>query len=250
MLFLFLTHSSCYDVINVRGVTYTQINQNEFGVGNPNGKNAITEKNKNVKIEPEVAYKGKIYSVASINDYAFNECSHLFSISLPKTIKSIGKYAFFNCITLDSIVIPKNVEIISEHCFSGCVSLNSIQMSAELYEIGRNAFENCRNLKFAIIPTNVARIGKDAFKSCSELVLLVYDGKYRMAEDIFGTTFDENKIHIYVTCDYHSDFFGKIRIRNPCTGNNRRIVLINRMMAIFIAFFTVGVMALFRYMSS
>ena len=249
MFFIFFSRIYCHETVNVHGVIYTKVDSSHFSVWNPSNKNAITEKNENVKIEKTLEFEGKKFTVTSIGDYAFSECSHLFSISLPDTIKTIGKFAFFNCITLDSILVPNSVNTISEYSFAGCSSLNSIQLGAGLHEIGNNAFDNCLNLKCAIIPTNVAHIGKDAFKSCSELALLAYDGKYRMDEDVFGSTLDENKLQIYVTCDYHSDFFGKVKIHNPCTGNNKKILLINRVMAIFIGFFTIGVLVLFKYLS-
>ena len=48
-------------------------------------------------IPPTVTYNGTTYSVTSIGDWAFYECSHLTSIEIPNSVTSIGSSAFYNC---------------------------------------------------------------------------------------------------------------------------------------------------------
>ena len=51
-----------------------------------------------VVIPETVSYSGTTFSVTSIGDEAFNECSGLTSITIPESITSIGEDAFENCI--------------------------------------------------------------------------------------------------------------------------------------------------------
>ncbi|MBO7501961.1 MAG: leucine-rich repeat domain-containing protein [Paludibacteraceae bacterium] len=47
--------------------------------------------------------KGNEYTVTSIAEYAFKNCSSLVSVTIPVTAK-VGNYAFDNCANLDSVV--------------------------------------------------------------------------------------------------------------------------------------------------
>ena len=51
-----------------------------------------------VTIPTEVTYEGTTYSVTSIGNNAFLECSGLTSVVIPNSITSIGYLAFYSCI--------------------------------------------------------------------------------------------------------------------------------------------------------
>ena len=247
--FFLIFRSFCYESATFNGILYSKLDEKSFGVGNSEQKAAIFDRNQNIRIDSKINFNGKPFEVTEVLPYAFYYCSHIYSIVLPDTIKKIGKFAFFGCITLESINIPNSVTEIGESCFAQCSTLNYIQFSSSLKEIGQKAFESCSSLRFVILPTNLSQIGKNAFSSCSELVLITYNGSNLIEESIFGGSTNENKLQIYVTCDYHSNSFGRVPITNPCTGNNKKLVLINRVMAIFVGCFTIGVMLLFKYMN-
>ncbi len=61
-----------------------------------------------------------------INQYAFNNCSSLTSVTIPDSVTSIGNSAFAYCSSLTSITIPNSVTSIGDSAFSGCMSLTSI----------------------------------------------------------------------------------------------------------------------------
>ena len=59
----------------------------------------------------------------SIDNYAFNDCYMLTSITIPNSIVSVGDDAFSRCSNLKSIVIPNSVTSIGSYAFYGCSNL-------------------------------------------------------------------------------------------------------------------------------
>jgi len=52
----------------------------------------------NIVIPNSITYEDISYSVTSIGDWAFSDCSNLTEITIPNSIKSIGPRAFRDCI--------------------------------------------------------------------------------------------------------------------------------------------------------
>lgn len=69
---------------------------------------------------------GKSYTVTEIGDQAFNECTGITSITLPKTIVKIGQWAFYQCKSLESISIPIRVKTIEKRAFMRCQGLKTV----------------------------------------------------------------------------------------------------------------------------
>ena len=84
--------------------------------------------------------------------YDDSNCSYKFNI--PKSLKavtitadaSIDAFAFRNCSELTSIAIPSSVTIIGNSAFSGCNGLMSITIPNSVTSIGDNAFSGCSKL--------------------------------------------------------------------------------------------------------
>mgnify|MGYP003312175879 CR=1 FL=1 len=93
-----------------------------------------------IQIPTTVSYNNTIYSVTSIGDYAFDDCSDLTSVTIPNSVTSIGQYAFSMCAKLASITIPNSATSIGQYAFSMCVKLASITIPNSVTSIGRNAF--------------------------------------------------------------------------------------------------------------
>ena len=74
-----------------------------------------------VTIPSTVTYDSKTYSVTSIGNYAFYNCSSLTSITIPEGVTSIGYYAFYCCSSLASITIPESVTSIGSETFYCCI---------------------------------------------------------------------------------------------------------------------------------
>ena len=81
--------------------------------------NAIATAN----IKEKISYEGNEYTVTTIVDSAFVDCTRLTSVEIPNSVTSIGEYAFYGCTGLTSIVIPNSVTTIGHGAFWDCTSL-------------------------------------------------------------------------------------------------------------------------------
>ena len=161
-----------------------------------------------ITIPETVTYNGTIYSVTSIDSYAFSTCSGLTSVEIPNSIIHIGEEAFINCVGLSSITIPNSITSIGNYAFYNCIALRELQIEKgestlslgynrynssgtgkglfydcplETLYIGRNIsysseksygyspFYNKTTLKSITISNSVTSIGDYAFYYCSGL---------------------------------------------------------------------------------
>ena len=77
----------------------------------------------NVTIPSTVTISGKEYTVTSIREWAFAECSSLTSIEIPSGVTYIGNSAFQGCTSLTSIYCyAENIPGVMPYMFSGCPS--------------------------------------------------------------------------------------------------------------------------------
>ena len=141
-------------------VTYKSYTHYEFNEGW-----GITTAN----IPASVTYNSVSYSVTSIGDYAFAECSGLTSVTIPNSVTSIGDYAFFYCTGLTSVTIPNSVTSIGDDAFAVCDGLTSVTIPNSVTSIGNSAFCGCSALTSVTIPNSVTSIGHEAFYECSSL---------------------------------------------------------------------------------
>jgi len=87
-------------------------------------------------------------SVERIGSFAFLGCTGLTEVLLEydSSLTSIGVQAFESCTSLVNITIPRNVTSIGQAAFYGCRSLNTIHIPISVSYIGRNTFRYCHNL--------------------------------------------------------------------------------------------------------
>lgn len=113
------------------------------------------------------------YSLETIPDEAFSNCTGLEEVSFTHNMKAIGKSAFSNCKSLEELRFDtnSNLETIGESAFYGCKSLTDINMknSVDLSTIGDRAFAYCDFLDTVIFPVGLTTIGEEAFYLCDHL---------------------------------------------------------------------------------
>ena len=155
----------------VDGIYYNILSNNEVEVTyrGSTSSSYSNEYSGSVTIPSTVTYNGITYSVTSIGNYAFYDCTGLTSITIPNSVTSIGDYAFSGCWMLTSVTIPNSVTSIGSSAFSGCSGLTSITIPNSVTSIGDEAFKYCSGLTSITIPNSVTSIGRGAFYECSGL---------------------------------------------------------------------------------
>ena len=146
-----------------------------------------------VTIPERVTYDGATYSVTTIGDYAFSDCTGLTSVTIPSSVSSIGEEAFRGCTGLTSVTIPTSVTEIGYSAFGGTPWYNNqpdgvVYIGKVAYEfkgemasgtainikegtvsISGYAFYGCTGLTSITIPNSVTSIGEFAFSGCTGL---------------------------------------------------------------------------------
>lgn len=108
-------------------------------------------------------------AVTAINNYVFNNCSGLKSVTIPNSVKSIGQDAFYGCSGLTSITTPNSVTSIGREAFGYCNGLKSVTIPNSVTSIDSRVFDCCSELTSVTIGENVNSIGEYAFNYCQKL---------------------------------------------------------------------------------
>ena len=169
---LFFAAMCCIMVANAQNESATPINGIYFILDNTNKTATVTSGDYNdtyLKIPSEVTHDETTYTVTSIGNYAFNNCSSLKDVDITDNVTSIGNYAFNNCSSLEIVNIPNTVTSIGDQAFNNCSSLTTLVIPEGVNSIGNSAFQGCSGLTSMTIPKSVSSIGDFAFKSCSGL---------------------------------------------------------------------------------
>ena len=154
------TDGSIYQILD--GIRYALKNGTATVVWQPRNMSAIT-------IPASVMYKGTTYSVTTIGEDAFEDCTALTSVTIPNSVTTIGVEAFRDCTALTSITIPDSVTTIGERAFINCTALTSVTIPDSVTSIESSAFEGCTKLTSITIPDSVTTIWYGAFENCTML---------------------------------------------------------------------------------
>ncbi len=188
--------------------------------------------------EVEIPYdeeKQYLYWV-EIEESAFEGCSSLERITLPRIVSWVNFYAFKSCTNLKEVIIDNpNITILAEafaYCsslnsiyfpnviqlqsFYGCNSLTEIELLDNVTSLRDQCFANCENLHKITIGKNVSYIAKSgvrtlgvgnvyytslgAFNECSNIDTVVYNAKL-LREPNFAPMFPHSKLKSIVFGD-------------------------------------------------
>lgn len=166
-----LISASAYD-FEVDGIYYSISSEADKEV-------SVTYKEKNsasysgvVNIPASVCHNGKTYTVKSIGNSAFYECSNLQSVNIPNSITTIGDWAFSGCSNLLSIPIPNSVTTIGYYAFQDCSNLQSVTIPNSVTYIEQGAFNLCSNLSSLTIGTGVKYVGRLSLQGLNKVIWL------------------------------------------------------------------------------
>lgn len=110
--------------VNCTKLKTIKVNSNNTVFNSKNNCNAIIETNSNTLIAG--CYNTKIPGgVENIGDFAFQSCTKLKNITIPKSVKRIGRNAFINC-ALKSVSIPESVQDIDIDPFDKNVKIIAV----------------------------------------------------------------------------------------------------------------------------
>lgn len=130
----------------------------------------------------------------SISPMAFNNCSGLVEVTIPKTIKYIGYSAFLNCNSLikltynaiscedfnstnypftntyiSEIQIGENVERIPAYFVRGLTTLRKVSIGNSVTSIGAYAFSGCSSMTDLSMGNSLKYLEMNSFSGCSGL---------------------------------------------------------------------------------
>lgn len=60
------------------------------------------------------------YPVSAIGSWAFEECTEITGVTIPRSVTSIHRYAFYGCTGMTSITVPGTVTSIGDRAFGYC----------------------------------------------------------------------------------------------------------------------------------
>ena len=111
-------------------------------------------------------------TLITIGSGVFKECNNLSSINLEDCVCliEIGIQAFDGCSSLKEVTIPKSVESIKTYAFSNCSGLTSISLPSSLKAIEGSAFNNCINLTEVIIDSEYVYTNATSASACGRLL--------------------------------------------------------------------------------
>ena len=156
-----------------------------------------------VVIPNTIEYGGKNYSVTTIGEWAFCNCTSLASVNIPNSVTTIGESAFASCESLASIDIPNSVTTIGKFAFAYCFSLASVNIGESVTTIGVGAFIYCYYI------TSVTCLAKEC-PVCDK-------GLWNNIFSVFDTAtlyVPKQSIDAYKTTDPWSDFVNVVALED------------------------------------
>lgn len=105
--------------------------------------------------------------VTGIGSYAFRGYEKLETVSLfYYGLEMIGEGAFQGCTSLTIVRLPRSVEYIRREAFRDCTSLERITLPPLLWKIESRAFYGCEKLSDVEIPNDFVQIDSSVFSRC------------------------------------------------------------------------------------
>lgn len=121
-------------------------------------------------------------SVQTIGQHSFGACDNLETVSMGSSVKSIGIGAFNNCSNLVALNLPPNLETIDYDAFMNCESIVNLEIPNSVTTIGIGAFSYCVSLSSVSLPSSIQTIGAAVFTGCNQLESITIPNSVRKIE--------------------------------------------------------------------
>ena len=135
-----------------------------------------------INIPENVTFEGNNYTVTAIDEWAFDECNEVTSITLPSTLTFIGQDAFSYCDNVKELIIPASVTVIGSGAFNGMRGLETLRVEEgnPVYDSRENCnavvrtaqnevYGACKNTTY---PASITAMGRAALLNHWELTNL------------------------------------------------------------------------------
>lgn len=121
--------------------------------------------------------------VEKIGEQAFMD-THLFSVTLPESVRTVDTLAFTRCKYLKSVkVLGENVSF-GSRVFEKCTALNDVDLN-RVTTLSPDLFYKCTALHEFEIPDSVRTIGAGAFSGSGLYSMVIPDSVYQIGERAF-----------------------------------------------------------------
>lgn len=112
--------------------------------------------------------------VTEVDNYSFNYCNKLTSVSLPASLKRIGYDAFYSCSLLDSIRLPEGLTRIEGYAFAYCRKIKEMVIPASVSYMGAHVLSYDTALEsVTLLPKTPPTAGSTMFYKCNTLPIYV-----------------------------------------------------------------------------
>lgn len=134
-------------------------------------------------IRSTITYEDQVYNVTRIDDAALYGCDNATSILIPDTVTSIGTSAFDSCSSLPKIELPRSLESIEDYAFFGCRSLKEIVIPDSVKQLGNGIFMECEKLVSVKLPADMRSLPVETFSGCLKLTDVTLPDSIETLED-------------------------------------------------------------------
>lgn len=118
-------------------------------------------------------------------DAAFNDCTLLTKVTLPKDLTSMGNNLFANMTGLTEVIIPEGVTSIANNAFEGCTGITTLVLPSTINQIWHSSFKGWtdqQTICFTGMAAPRSKFEKDWARGCNANLVWNYQAQTEPVE--------------------------------------------------------------------
>lgn len=124
--------------------------------------------------------------VTTIGESAFEQCTNLRKVVMPRSAVNVGKRVFDRCYSIESVTLQPTLKVIPEGMFYEC-SIKNLVIPEGVTAIDAEAFALNTELYTLSLPSSLRTVGRQSFIRCESLTdLSIKEGLETIGEKAFG----------------------------------------------------------------